>query len=123
MAIGYQPDILPDSRLTQPKNVQRVVNKLGSLNWVPIFCANCGKDGGLVPEENMDFCCYLCDPCAEKLAPVLGDYIVPDQVFYAKVKAAQIEKYGRELAPPEVIQALQDKNSVLSRLSKEHKGR
>jgi hypothetical protein len=73
-------DILPDCR---PK-VQQKVTRLGSLNWVPIYCANCGSDGGLVPEET-NFAFYLCIPCSEKWDPPPGTWLVPDEVFWQRV--------------------------------------
>jgi len=91
-------EILPDSRLKNPK---RVTNHLG-YNWIPIYCANCGADGGFVPEDNMNFAFYLCDPCAEKLPPIDGTYVMPDEVFWKKLEEAQIEKYGHLLSVTEM---------------------
>jgi hypothetical protein len=42
--------------------------------WLSVFCANCGADGGMVPEENKTFVFSLCNTCAEsygELAHVL----------------------------------------------------
>jgi hypothetical protein len=108
-------DLLPDSRLKAPKNIQF---HLG-MNWVPIFCANCGADGGFVPAENMTFVCYLCQPCANKLPPIEGTYVMPDEVFFQKVRDAQMEKYGRLLTAEEIAIELQDSNSILSKLKKD----
>lgn len=115
------PDILPDCRLQNTKDSRRIVTQLGVLNWVQIFCANCGADGGRVPEENMTFAFYLCTPCAEKWSPLAGTMIEPDAVFWQKVKDAQIEKYGRELTAPEVAEQLKDGDSILSKLARERK--
>lgn len=113
-----EPNILPDSRLRIPKNVVR--GKWG-LNWAPIFCASCGKDGGLVPEDhlNCNFVCYLCDPCAEKMGDFTGLYVEPDAVFWEKVKQAQLEKEKRELTGAEVAEALKDSTHYLSKLVKD----
>jgi hypothetical protein len=71
-------DILPNSRAKHAKNV---IFKLG-VPWVPIFCANCGADGGLVPEEHCDFAFYLCDsPCGEKWGAVAGTMVMPMKYF------------------------------------------
>lgn len=110
-------NLLPDCRLKQPKNIY---NHIG-LNWVPIFCANCGADGGFVPEENCDFAFYLCMDCAERLGPIVGTYMEPDAVFWAKVKAEQIELYGRELTAPELIEVLKDENNSLTKLVRERR--
>jgi hypothetical protein len=93
-----KPNILPDSRLRETKG--RV--SVRGTTFVPIFCANCGADGGGVPEEHMTFAFYLCDPCAEKWGPIAGTYVEPDAVFFEKVKQAQLEKYGRLLTQEEL---------------------
>lgn len=108
-------DVLPNSRARTPRKVVMQ----GATAWIPIYCANCGGDGGLVMENEMDFAFYLCDPCAEKWGIPAGCMATPDEVFWAKVKAAQIEKYGRELTPGEVARELDDETSILTQLSKE----
>lgn len=110
-----EPLILPDSRLRETKNV--VVRD--GVNWVPIFCANCGADGGIVPEENTTFAFYLCNPCAEKYGNIEGTYVESDVAFWEKVHAAQLEKYGRVLEPGEIVEQLKDGNSLLSKLARE----
>lgn len=108
---------LPDSRPKVTKNVIRI----GYMNWVPIFCASCGVDGGRVPEENCTFAFYLCEKCAQNWGNYEGTYIEPDCIFWEKVKRAQIETYGRELTESEVLKELDDESSVLSKLAKERK--
>lgn len=88
--------------------------------WLKIFCANCGADGGSVLENDYDFAFYLCDPCAEKYGNIDGTYMEPDSVFWEKVRNAQIEKYGRELEPLEVVDKLQDGNSVIAKLVRDY---
>jgi len=79
-------NILPDSRLKAPKH--EVLHK--GYNWEPVFCANCGKDGGFTPRGNFLF--YLCQDCAESLPPIDGTYLMPDEVFWQKF---QQEKEGK----------------------------
>jgi len=114
-------ELLPDSRLkdTGKGNVRLPFANVMPMNWVPIFCANCGASGGFVPEENCTFAFYLCNNCAEKWSPLAGTMAVPDEVFWEKVRQAQIEKYGRELSQQEIAAALDDEESVLSKLAKE----
>lgn len=116
-AISSHPNILPDCRLKQPKNIY---NHIG-LNWVPIFCANCGNDGGFVPEDNCDFAFYLCMPCAERLGPIAGTYMMPDEVFWARVKQEQLSQFGRELSGPEIVEILKDDSNPLTKLVKERR--
>jgi hypothetical protein len=109
------PNILPDSRARITRNR---VNVRGTI-YVPVFCANCGADGGGVPEENMTYCFYLCNLCCEKQGPIAGTYMEPDAVFHEKVRQAQLEKYGRQLTEVEVLKALEDESGPLAKLARE----
>lgn len=111
--------LLPDSRLKTPKNVQIHLGR----NWVPIFCASCHKDSGtFVMEENCTFAFYLCDPCAARFGNIDGTYAVPDEVFFERVKQAQLEEFGRELTVPELIEAVSQEDHILSKLAKDRPG-
>lgn len=116
-------DILPDSRLTQ--NTHSVKGQLTTpqykmmLNWVPIFCANCGVPGGYVPEDTCTFAFYWCQPCADSLPPIEGTYVEPDVVFWQKVHDAMVEQYGGILPIHDIVEQLKDGNSMLSKLARE----
>lgn len=105
-------DILPDSRAKITRH--RVFQ--GGVAWVPVYCANCGKDGGLVPEENMTFVFYQCQPCADKTGPLLDHYKMPDEVFFEKVKQEQIAAYGRYLTPEEIGAVIENNDTPLAKL-------
>jgi hypothetical protein len=112
-----QPDILPDARLKTvltPKGVKM----MGSVAWVPIYCVNCGADGGRVPEENMTDVFYLCDPCFEVHGKIAGTMVMRDEVFFARVRDEQLAKYGRDLTPFEQAVQLTDPDSFLSKLAR-----
>jgi hypothetical protein len=94
--------ILPDSRLRHPKGVVRGDAGFGSINWVPVFCANCGKPHGYVPEENCNFTAWLCDPCADKYGEQYGVALAPDEVFWQKVSEEMLDRYGRCLTREEL---------------------
>lgn len=106
------PDILPDSRMQDRR--QFVPGPGG--NWVPIFCANCHREGGLVPEENMSFAFWLCNPCFAKCGELTIGLVMPDQVFWEEVKQAQLAKYGHIPTADEVIVSLADTGSLESLL-------
>jgi len=112
---GKNMEVLPDSR---PRERHRAVFMQGMF-WIPIFCANCGADGGLVPEENCTFAFYLCTKCCEFWGGLAGTYAVPGEVFWAKVREAQMEKYQRLLSPLEEAEALKDEHHMLSKLIRE----
>lgn len=82
-------DTLPDSRANRATGVVsgvfRPAPRFGRLNWVPIFCANCGAEGGLVPEAHTTFAFWLCNYCWESHGEIAGTMAVPDEVFWADV--------------------------------------
>jgi len=108
-----QPDILPDTRGSKGHK------SINGVWWVPIFCANCGGDGGYVPERNMTFAFYLCDNCSVKWGPIAGTYMEPDEIFYQRINMMQLEEYGRLLGVDELLKALDDTNHPLAKLARE----
>lgn len=109
-------DILPDARASTVLTSKG--GRMGRFGWeVPIHCVNCGKSGGFVPEDHVTHVFYLCDdPCFKKYGQVAGTMLVPDEVFWARVRDAQLEKYGRLLTPLEIVAQLGDPDSLLSQL-------
>jgi hypothetical protein len=107
-------DLLPDSRA---KHVKRIF-RFGQA-WVPVFCANCGKEGGMCPEENMTFIFYQCSSCHEKLGHITGTMVMPDEVFYQKLAQEQLETYGKFLSEQELIMVVEEDASPLATLLKE----
>ena len=85
--------LLPDCRAITPRAVRRSI--VGS--WDPVFCANCGADGGYVPQENITFLFYLCNACAETYGQIAGTMMMPDEVFFERLAQEQLEKYGKYL--------------------------
>lgn len=113
---------MPDSRAKDAKGVKRgVVSGWGAVNFVPIFCANCGKPNGYVPEETCTFACWLCDPCAEKWGPQFNSLMTPDVAFWAKVEEVLLEQFGRILSPQEIAMLAEASNDPLSKLIREGK--
>lgn len=110
-------DLLPDSRLKHngtPKG--RVFTPMGA--FVPVFCANCGKEGGLCPEENMNFLFYQCNDCAQKYGQLAGTLSMPDEVFWEQVKQEQMASYGRYLTELELAAVVEADASPLATLIK-----
>jgi hypothetical protein len=106
------PDILPDCRAKVATG--RVFQ--GGTTWIPVFCANCGVDGGLVPEENMRSVFYLCNKCAETHGPIAGHMMMPDEVFFEKIKQEQLAAHGRYLTLDELSAVIQQDDSPLATL-------
>lgn len=110
-------ELLPDSRAKNTKN--RIFR--GSEAWVPVFCANCGKEGGWCPEENMTFLFYQCYPCSEKYGEIAGTLKMPDEVFFEKLKNAQLEEHGEFLDSQELAKIVEEDASPLATLLLEAK--
>ena len=108
-------DILPSSIPRVTRGVQRI----NGLDHKPIFCANCGADGGWVPEGNCNFAFYLCQPCYDVYGVPAAMMAEPDVVFWARVKQEQIARCGRELTAPEVVEALKDGDHPLAKLARD----
>ena len=108
-------DLLPDCRTQRvPAGINRGL--LGT--WLPVFCANCGADGGLVPEECTTFLFYLCNTCAQTWGQVAGTMLMPDEVFFARLQAAQLDEYGHYLSDRECARV--EASSPLVKLIQEH---
>jgi hypothetical protein len=110
-------DILPDSRTRYSRESVRGPN---GITYIPLHCANCGKKGGMVPEKMITFAFYLCQsPCAEKYGDDAHFYKEPDEVFWERVAAAELEDRGRPLTPQELVVELEDTSSVFRKLADE----
>lgn len=72
-----------------------------------------------MPEANMTFAFYLCERCAEKWTPLVDTMLVPDEVFWARVREEQINRHGRLLDNQELAALLEDDHSSLSLLGKD----
>lgn len=108
-------ELLPDCRLKTPP-IGRNMGIAGT--WMPVFCANCGRDGGLVP-ENSTFLFYLCNDCAPTHGHIAGTMVMPDEVFYERLAEAQIEQYGHYLSPAEWGTVAEDPSHPLWTLLRE----
>jgi hypothetical protein len=110
------PDILPDSRLRAVVTHKPAVME-GSLEWVPAFCANCGKkEGRVILNDASVF--VLCNLCHETHGQIAGQMAMPEEVYYATVVEAQQEKYGRTLTAFEQAVQLSEPDSFLSKLAR-----
>jgi hypothetical protein len=105
-------ELLPDCRAKTTKN--RIFVPGGA--WIPVFCANCGIDGGSCPEENMTFMFYLCNKCAETYGQIAGTLMMPDELFWEKLRQEQLASHGRFLTEDELVQVVQEDASPLATL-------
>ena len=79
-------EVLPDCRAKVLRGAVR--GRWG--NWVPIFCGNCGADGGFVPEENMTWAFWLCTPCWEKHGALAATMAIPDEIVWEQIRQDQL---------------------------------
>lgn len=117
-------EVAPDSRLSKiltPKSVKW--DAVWGCFMEPVFCASCGVQGPWVPEKNMDFAFWLCDKklngCFEKHGEIAGTMVMPDQVWWEKIKQESLEKHGRELTHTELSAVVASDSSPLATLIKE----
>jgi hypothetical protein len=109
-------EFLPESRMRERKTV---VGENGK-SYVQLFCANCGRKGGLVPEEHITFAFYLCQPCADKFGNDAHFYQEPDEVFWERVRNAQLEENnGKFFTAGELAIELDDSTSTMAKLASE----
>lgn len=108
-------EFLPESRARETRGVVRSAEH---GNLIPIFCANCGKEWGLVPEHYVTFAFALCDPCSETHGDVAHTYKEPDAVFWERVRNAEHEKKVA-LTPALLAIELADFGSTFSKLARE----
>lgn len=114
--------VAPDCRLSKITTPKGAIQ--GSMGWMePVFCANCGVRGPDVPAENMTFAFWLCDKqingCFERFGAIAGTMVMPDQVFWQKIKEESLEHYGRELTHEELGAVVASDTSPLATLIKE----
>lgn len=114
--------LLPNCLTREPQE-DRSIQLPG--RWLRLYCASCGVDGGRVRDTEMpsNYAFYLCDEkqnnCVEKYGHLDGTFMIPDEVFFEKVKQAQLESYGHILSQNELAMELQDESSTMSKLKKE----
>jgi hypothetical protein len=108
-------DILPDSRTRGGHGSIR--SPFG--NQIPVYCANCGCEWGMVREDMMTFAFVLCQPCADKMGPIAHTYQEPDAVFWQRAAEAQAEASIDMNDPAALQKALDDPSSPIAKLAKE----
>ena len=112
-------DVLPDSRATFISTPKHVVFELGMF-WVPIYCGSCGKEGGRVPEENCTWAFWLCAICEVKYGDVAGVMMVPDSVYWERLKQEQLAHGEKRLLTNEELLTIVEADATpLSKLIKE----
>lgn len=109
--------VLPECRARDPKGM--IFTEIGV--YIPFYCANCGKECGSCPEENMRFMFYLCPKCAESWGEVAGVMALPDEVFWEKLKQEQMAHFGYYPNQQELAKVLEEDSSPLATLLKEAK--
>lgn len=112
------PDLLPDCRTREQTGARPGP---GGVMWVPVYCAHCHSPGGLVPAENMNFVFYLCNQCFADCGEITNTMVMPDEVFWEKLKQEQLEQHGRFLSEPEISEVIAADASPLATLIKDRR--
>lgn len=109
------PEILPDSRQHTDHTPKGMIQGPWGM-WVPVFCGNCGIEGGSCPEQNMTFIFWLCQKCAETYGEIAGTMLMPDEVFFEKLKQEQMASFGHYLTQQELAIVVEEDASPLATL-------
>lgn len=110
-----KPNVLPDSRSKNPVGAKC----LNGAWMIPIYCANCGADGGFVTAEAVNFAFYLCNKCFEAYGEITNMYVMPDEVFWEKLRQEQLESHGHYLTELELAKVVEEDSSPLATLAKQ----
>lgn len=106
-------EILPDARAKS--GAGGIYNP--TFGWmVPVYCINCGVQGGDVPAETTTSVFWQCTPCHEKHGAIPGLHMTTDAAFHAKVAEAQLNEFGRYLTPLEVAQKVESADTAFAKL-------
>lgn len=121
-----QLDILPDSRMKNPRDCVTIDWPLMDgttvrLELEPIFCFSCGKPNGYVPREIMSFVSWLCMPCSEKYGELAENWVTSDDQFWQDVASEMKDRFGRVLTQRElcILTERGELGSALEKLEKE----
>ena len=108
-------DILPDSRTRDRTGA--IQTKAG---WfIPVYCNNCHKPWGMVPEKHITCVFVLCNDCYDKHGAPAHLYMEPDQVFWKRVREAMLDEKIDSLTEREMQQRANDPSSTIGKLLKE----
>ncbi len=111
--------LLPDSRPIRRTGAI----ELRGVWYVPVYCANCGKRYGMVPEHHITHVFALCDQgCAGKYGDGAHHYVDPDAIYRERATEEVFLKHGRPLTAAEVTRAVEN-NSALRALARDWEAR
>lgn len=118
-------DVLPDSRARSRKGAIYV----DGLWYVPVYCINCGKRYGLVPEKHVTHVVALCDTggCVEKYgAQASHQWVDPDahlRANLAEATAAIAGKLGRPVTAQELVRMASEPPAGLAAAARDWQSR
>jgi len=69
----------------------------------------------------MTFVFYLCPPCFADCGELTNTMVMPDELFWEKIKQEQIEQYGRFLPEAELSEVIAADASPLATLIKDRR--
>lgn len=87
-----------------------------------VYCANCGRLGAESIRDPGNFVFWVCPSCHVKCGPIVAEGITPLAVFREKVAAETTHSDGTPFTPLEILDALVDVNTPLSKLAREAPG-
>jgi hypothetical protein len=108
-------DILPESRPRDRKGAVQTAD-----GWmIPVYCANCGKRWGMVPEKHITFAFVLCESCVETHGVPAHFHMEPDRVFWDRVKEAMLDEQIDSLTQEDMQKHVNDSSSSIGKILRE----
>jgi hypothetical protein len=108
-------DVLPDSRTRARGGIVQVRGQ----NYVPVYCINCGKPAGMVPEKLITNVTALCDDgCSGKYGALADQMVDPDAIFREHLGEA-LGPLGHVVTPEELDRMLQEPSPALRALARD----
>lgn len=87
--------------------------------WVHIYCANCGRPQGFVPERFITCTFALCDRCCDRHGTPASMYVESDAAFRERVRAAMLDERIDRLTEIDMRQHVDDASSRIGKLLRE----
>lgn len=105
--------------MTRESRGGRVVD---GYRWERVFCASCGKEGGESIRADGNFAFWVCNDCHARHGAIIGGGVTPHAAFRERVAAETTRADGQPFTVADILDALHNPNSILSKLAREAPG-
>jgi hypothetical protein len=117
-------DVLPDSRARERRGS---IKGPDGIEYVPIYCINCGRRYGMVPATTITHVTALCDHgCAGQYGDLAHTYVDGDEKYKldaAEAMAKLVARLGRPVTAAELDEIAKDSTSPLAAVARDWRAR